>query len=125
MLTRWTGVQLSLTPLVAAFRPNPPNADLAGRERLGFGYECDRLDRTLPVPASLVVVSDSPVVRGGRPSRCNSVYYRARSGAQVFSAGTWNWEDYLDGPRRTASVEALTASPSASGTTAISAATMR
>ena len=72
------------------------------------GYECDRYDPTLPVPPSLVIVSDSPVIRSGRPSSCNSVYYRASSGAQVFSAGTWNWEDYLDGRKQDESVIAVT-----------------
>jgi hypothetical protein len=72
------------------------------------GFECDRFDPNLPVPPELVVVSSSPVVKSGRASHCDSVYYRAQHGAQVFSAGTWSWEDYIDGRNQTAGVVAMT-----------------
>jgi len=73
------------------------------------GVECDRFDPGDPVPASVVIVSDSPVVKSnGVSSRCNSVYYRANSGAQVFTAGTWSWEDHLDGARQNADVVTMT-----------------
>jgi hypothetical protein len=82
-----------------------PGSSIAGL----VGVECDRLDTSQPVPQSLVVVSDSPVTKSGTTlSHCDSVYYRARSGAQVFSAGTWSWEDFLDGPKQNADVVTMT-----------------
>jgi len=62
------------------------------------GVECDRFDPTYPSPSTLVIVSDSPVVKvGGAQTHCNAVYYQVPSGAQVFSAGTWSWEDFIIG----------------------------
>ena len=50
-------------------------------------------------PPSLVPVSQSPVVTAlGWSLVCNSVYYRADGGGQVFSAGTRAWQDFLEGP---------------------------
>src|ERR1041385_1418412 len=72
------------------------------------GVECDRFDPGLPVPPGAVIVSSSPVVKSGQPSRCDSVYYRSAGGGQVFSAGTWNWEDFLDGPKQHADVVTMT-----------------
>jgi hypothetical protein len=73
------------------------------------GLECDMFDPALPVPPSLVIVSESPVVKsGGEAGFCDTVYYRAGSGAQVFSAGTWSWEDFLVPPGLNASIVALT-----------------
>jgi hypothetical protein len=72
------------------------------------GVECDRLDRNLPIPSTLVVVSSSPVLKSGVPSHCDSIYYQAPRGAQVFSAGTWSWEDFLDGSHQNADVVAMT-----------------
>jgi len=66
-------------------------ADLVGRE-------CDRFDPTYPYPSTLVIVSSSPVVKvGGARTHCDTVYYQVPSGAQVFSAGTWSWEDFITG----------------------------
>jgi hypothetical protein len=73
------------------------------------GVECDRYDPYGPAPPQLVVVSDSPVVKtGGAPSHCNTVYYRAAHGGQVFSAGTWSWEDFLTGRGQDAAVVRMT-----------------
>jgi hypothetical protein len=72
------------------------------------GVECDRFDPNLPVPAKLVIVSSSPVVKSGRPSHCDSVYYQTRRGSQVFSAGTWSWEDFIDGRQETSDVVTMT-----------------
>jgi hypothetical protein len=72
----------------------PGKSSIAGR----VGVECDRYDPYGPLPPNLVIVSDSPVVKtGGAPSHCDTVYYTAAHGAQVFSAGTWSWEDFLAG----------------------------
>lgn len=72
------------------------------------GTECDRFDPSLPVPPGLVVVSSSPVVKSGVPTHCDSVYYRTPRGAHVFSAGTWIWEDFIDGRQETADVVTMT-----------------
>jgi hypothetical protein len=83
----------------------------AGRSSIAglVGVECDRYDPQLPVPATLVVVSDSPVVKmGGVHTRCDTVYYTAAHGGQVFSAGTWNWEDFLFGRQQDSAVVGMT-----------------
>jgi hypothetical protein len=61
-----------------------------------------------PAPG-LVRVSESPVVTSeGKPLICNTIYYRATGGGQVFSAGTRNWQDFLTGSNRNAAVVRLT-----------------
>jgi hypothetical protein len=83
----------------------------AGRSSIPglVGIECDRFDPQLPVPATLVIVSDSPVVKmGGVHTRCDTVYYTAAHGGQVFSAGTWSWEDFLFGRSQNAAVVRMT-----------------
>ena len=73
------------------------------------GYECYAFEPTLPVPPSLVIVADSPVVKAdGSASHCDSVYYRGSRGSQVFSAGTWTWEDFLTGRGRNDDVVTMT-----------------
>ena len=81
-----------------------------GRSIAGLvGVECDSFDPAYPVPSSLVIVSDSPVVKtGGARTHCNTVYYRAPSGAQVFSAGTWSWEDFIAGRKENQDVVTMT-----------------
>jgi len=60
-------------------------------------------------PASMVVVSESPVVTAsGTPLVCNSIYYRSAGGGQVFSAGTRAWPDFLTGPHQSAIVVRMT-----------------
>jgi hypothetical protein len=82
------------------------------------GKECDGVvtprnhvlgyDAARP-PRGLVIVSDSPVVtEDGTALVCNTVYYRTAGGGQVFSAGTWNWEDFVSGPGRSQAVVRMT-----------------
>lgn len=85
-----------------ALRPGSAIPDLVG-------VECDEFDAAKPVPFGLVLVSDSPVVKNsGARARCHSTYYQSPGGGQVFSAGTWSWEDFLEGPRTTADVVTMT-----------------
>jgi hypothetical protein len=82
------------------------------------GTECDGVVtatshpygwRASAPPRSLVVVSQSPVVTAsGTPLVCNTIYYRAAGGGQVFSAGTWSWQDFLNGPKTNAAVVRMT-----------------
>jgi len=60
-------------------------------------------------PPGMVLVSDSPVVTAsGQPLVCNTIYYQAVGGGQVFSVGTWSWQDFLGGPRQNAAVVRMT-----------------
>jgi hypothetical protein len=60
-------------------------------------------------PPGLVIVSDSPVVTvAGAALFCNTVDYRVPGGGEVFSAGTWSWQDFLTGPSTNASVVRMT-----------------
>jgi hypothetical protein len=92
-------------------QPGSSIADLVGLECDGvvtktshpFGWQASH------TPASLVIVSESPVVTAsGVPLVCNTVYYAVSGGGQVFSAGTWSWEDFLDGPQQDANVVRMT-----------------
>lgn len=86
-------------------------ADLVGRECDGVVTQTSHPYRwqTSHPPASLVRVSDSPVVTAsGKHLVCNTVYYRTPSGGQVFSAGTRAWQDLLTGPGTNAAVVRLT-----------------
>jgi len=83
----------------------------AGRSSIAglVGVECDRYDPQLSAPATLVIVSDSPVVKmGGVHTHCDTVYYTAAHGGQVFSAGTWSWEDFLFGRQQDTAVVRMT-----------------
>jgi hypothetical protein len=86
--------------------------DLVGRECDGVVTKTSHPYRwqSSRAPASLVLVSDSPVVTAsGKSLACNTVYYRSASGGQVFSAGTRAWQDLLTGPGTNKAVVRLTA----------------
>jgi len=56
------------------------------------GVEWDRLTRDVPVPRPIQVVSESPLLKGGKtPTVAHTSYYTTPSGSGVFSSGTMQW----------------------------------
>jgi hypothetical protein len=61
------------------------------------GYECDKVFSDFPKPATLQILSISPVVTTKDIKEvCNSSIYTALSGSIVFNAGTIQWSSALD-----------------------------
>ena len=68
-----------------------------------FGWEASH------PPPGMVIVSASPVVTAsGAALVSNTIYYRTAGGGQVFSVGTWSWQDFLSGPGRSQAVVRMT-----------------
>jgi hypothetical protein len=68
-----------------------------------FGWEASH------PPADMVIVSASPVVTAsGSAMVSNTIYYRTARGGQVFSVGTWSWQEFLSGPGRSQAVVRMT-----------------
>ncbi|WP_308363583.1 N,N-dimethylformamidase beta subunit family domain-containing protein [Streptomyces sp. ISL-86] len=60
------------------------------------GVEYDRVNTAHPTPRPIEVLAHSPVVRKGRPSHADTVYFSLAGGAGVFSTGTMRWVESLD-----------------------------
>ncbi|MCJ1676479.1 hypothetical protein MTF65_03760 [Streptomyces sp. APSN-46.1] len=66
------------------------------------GVEYDRVNTAHPTPRPIEILAHSPVVRKGRPSHADTVYFSSAGGAGVFCTGTMRWVEALDasGPGR-------------------------
>ncbi|MCC7075771.1 MAG: hypothetical protein IT198_01470 [Acidimicrobiia bacterium] len=61
------------------------------------GGEYDRVFQSVPQPAGLEVLAESPLTYNGNKTKHNAAFHRAPSGAGVFSTGSVAWIDCLDG----------------------------
>jgi N,N-dimethylformamidase beta subunit-like, C-terminal len=94
-----TGMQYECFPVDTAYRVVSPNwwgfRGTAVRAGDAFphlvGIEADRVYPVRSTPRPLQVLSYSPYNCRGVPTSAQSVYYTARSGAGVFTAGTLRW----------------------------------